>query len=113
MTKAAGRSRPKGVSIVWSARAVADLRAIDDYIASDNPEAAARWVGRIVERAEKASRAPKVGRIVPEKGRTDIREVFVRTYRIVYRVRERGITVLTVFEGHRLFSSTTVDTEEE
>lgn len=34
--------------------------------------------------------------VVPEKGRPDIREVFLRTYRIVYRVREDGIVVLTV-----------------
>jgi mRNA-degrading endonuclease RelE of RelBE toxin-antitoxin system len=29
--------------------------------------------------------------------------VFKRTYRIVYRVTEERIEVLTVFEGHRLF----------
>jgi len=40
---------------------------------------------------------------VPEKAQADVREVFVRTHRIVYRVRAGGIVVLTVFEGHRLF----------
>lgn len=44
-------------------------------------------------------------------GRSDIREVFVRTYRIVYRVREEGILVLTVFEGHRLFPRSEDDDE--
>jgi hypothetical protein len=29
--------------------------------------------------------------------------VFKRTYRIVYRVRDDRMEVLTVFEGHRLF----------
>lgn len=48
---------------------------------------------------------PLAGRIVPEKRRPDIREVFLRTYLIVYRVREDSILVLTVFEGHRLFPS--------
>jgi hypothetical protein len=37
-------------------------------------------------------------------GREDIREVFLRSYRIVYRVRGRGIEVLTIFEGRRLLS---------
>lgn len=39
---------------------------------------------------------------MPEKGRSDIRELLQPTYRIVYRVREEQIDVLTIFEGHRL-----------
>jgi len=33
----------------------------------------------------------------------DVREIFLKSYRIVYRLRDEGIDVLTVFEGHRLF----------
>jgi len=43
--------------------------------------------------------------MVPELQREDIREVFLRTYRIVSRVREQVIDVLTVFEGHRRFDT--------
>jgi toxin ParE1/3/4 len=43
--------------------------------------------------------------MVPELQRPDIREVFLRTYRIVYRIRANAIDVLTVFEGHRLFEA--------
>jgi plasmid stabilization system protein ParE len=95
--------------IVWTERAVAALRAIDDYIAADNPAAAERWVGRLIAKAEFAARVPLSGRVVPEKARADVREVFLRTYRIVYRVRDGGILVLTVFEGHRLFPPDTLD----
>ncbi len=42
------------------------------------------------------------GRKTPELARDDIREVLVRTYRIIYRVREDGIQVLTVIESRRL-----------
>jgi mRNA-degrading endonuclease RelE of RelBE toxin-antitoxin system len=31
--------------------------------------------------------------------------VFLRTYRIVYRIRDDAIEVLTVFEGHRRFDT--------
>ncbi len=41
--------------------------------------------------------------VASELGRDEIREVLLRHYRIVYRVEPHGITVLTVFEGHRLF----------
>ena len=103
MTKPRRGKGKVSLSVEWTQRAVADLRAIDDYIAADSPAAAERWVGRLVAKAEAAARLPMAGRVVPEKGRPDIREVFVRTYRIVYRVREGSILVLTVFEGHRLF----------
>src|SRR5258706_533453 len=41
-------------------------------------------------------------RRVPELGRDDIREVLVRSYRLVYRVANR-MEVLAVFHGQRLF----------
>jgi len=44
--------------------------------------------------------------VVPEYAdRQDLREVFRRTYRIVYRVSGDAIELLTIFEGHRLFPS--------
>ncbi len=88
--------------IRWTNLALGDLVAIGDFIAADKPEAAARWVGRVRLRVERAAEMPRAGRKVPELGRDDVREVFLRTYRIVYRVEPSGITVLTVFEGHRL-----------
>ncbi len=45
--------------------------------------------------------APLAGRVVPEVDEPDVREVFFRTYRIVYRVMEGEVHVLTVFEGSR------------
>jgi plasmid stabilization system protein ParE len=96
----------------WTARAVADLIAIGDYIALDNPSAARGWIEKLRERAYKAAAAPRGGRVVPELGRNDVRETFLRSYRIVYRVLEEGIVVLTVFEGHRRFGSVDPDAEE-
>lgn len=48
---------------------------------------------------------PLSGRVVPEFKREDVREVLVRTYRILYRITAREVQVITVFEGHRLFPS--------
>lgn len=90
----------------WTDRARRDLLAIGRYIAHDNPAAARQWVERLRTRARQAATMPMAGRVVPELLRDDIREVFLRTYRIVYRVREDAIDVLTVFEGHRPFDAT-------
>lgn len=87
----------------WSRRAESDLEAIDAYIAADNPVAAARWIERLLERAQMAAMLPFAGRVVPEMGMETLREVFVRTYRIVYRIKGDEVQVITVFEGHRLF----------
>ena len=94
---------PGAYRLRWSRRAEADLEAIADYIAADDPVAAARWVEKLLERARKAALLPFAGRVVPEFKRDDLREVFVRTYRIVYRIREDEVQVIVVFEGHRLF----------
>lgn len=90
-------------SVVWTNRALSDLESIGDYIARDNPNAAAHWVRRLLAAAENASAAPLAGRRVPELAREEVREVFLRSYRIVYRIATDHIEVITVFEGHRLF----------
>lgn len=81
------------------------------FIAQDDRDAAERWIARLVERAELAATMPFGGRVVPELGRSDIREVFVRSYRIIYRVASEQVRVLTVFEGHRRLRTADLDGE--
>ena len=98
------RSTGQPRNIFWSDRAKRDLLAIGDYIAENNPRAAARWVNLLIADVERAALLPQAGRLVPEYAdRENIREIFRRTYRIVYRVGDDAIEVLTIFEGHRLF----------
>ena len=92
----------------WSKQAQQDLLAIGRYIAQDDRAAARRWVERLRQRARQAAEHPLAGRVVPEYGLADVREVLVRTYRIVCLLRGEGIEVLTVFEGHRLFPEGTI-----
>jgi len=89
--------------VVWTRRALSDLEAIGDYIARDSRRAAERWIARLIAAAERASSSPRAGRRVPELARDDLREVFVKTYRIVYLAGRDRVRILTVFEGHRRF----------
>lgn len=57
---------------------------------------------RLVHAIEAVSSLPSSGREVPELGRPEIREVIEGNYRIVYRLRDHTLAVLTVFEGHKL-----------
>jgi len=42
-----------------------------------------------------------MGRVVPEFGRRDVREVILRTYRIVYRIAADHIVVVKVVDGRK------------
>jgi len=90
------------MKLLWTSRARNDLVEIAGYIADDNPTAAKRWIERIRSQAKKTTEFPQIGRVVPEFGRGDIREIVFKNYRIVYRIHGTGIHVLTVFEGHLL-----------
>ena len=84
-----------------SLQALLDLEDIADFISRDDPRAAVRWVDRLVGRARRVGVAPRSGRVVPEIGEPEVREVLLRSYRIIYRIEPRRILVLTVIEGHR------------
>jgi toxin ParE1/3/4 len=92
-------------ALIWSARARRELREIGDYIARDKPEAAIRWIETLAAMAEQAAALPFAGRRVPEFGRDDVREVIKRGYRVIYRVFEDRVEIVTVREGHRRLPS--------
>ena len=91
-----------------SSEAERDLEEIADFIAQDDPIAAERWVTGLIAAAQAAGTNPRAGRIVPEMRDSDVREVFLRTYRIIYRIEAKRIVVLTVMEGHRRLRPRTI-----
>lgn len=92
-------------SVGWTAKARADLEAICRYIARDSPRLAESFGERIVGGVDRLVVLPRSGRIVPEFGREDIREVIVGRYRIVYRLDGDDVQVLTVWHGARLLKA--------
>ncbi len=95
--------------IVWSPLAVQRLREAAEYIAHDKPGTAERWVGGAFEAVGRLAELPHSGRVVPELGRPDIREVIYGIYRIIYRVSPEAILVLTVQHGKQLIDETEVE----
>jgi toxin ParE1/3/4 len=87
--------------VVWSPRAIDDLEAIAVYIAADSPSYAAAVVKSILQSTRSLKQFPYSGRIVPEIGEETIREKFVYSYRVIYRVQENTITVAAVIHGKR------------
>lgn len=95
--------------IEWTLRARRDVLEIGDFIARDKSMAAAEWVRRLIDTAERISRFPLSGRVVPEVDRPDVREVIIDNHRIVHLVGTTRIVILTVFESHRLLTGDDLD----
>jgi len=90
------------LKINWSKESLKQLIEIKNYISKDNPERAETFINRLIERGERVGDYPFKGRMVPEFAVNEIREVFEKSYRIVYRISKEQIEILTVFEGHQL-----------
>jgi len=97
------------MKVLWTSRAIDDLKAIARFVSTDNPQAARRFADKLKRRAESLCKFPNRGRIMPEIGRDDVRELIDGNYRIVYRVRKEAVDVLTIFEGHKLFQADDVN----
>ncbi|MEO1187059.1 MAG: type II toxin-antitoxin system RelE/ParE family toxin [Cyanobacteria bacterium J06636_27] len=71
-----------------SPKAVGDLEAIVRYIALNNPEAARKVGQNLLNKTKELSQFPLKGQMVPEFNNSDIRQIILKPYRIVYRVEE-------------------------
>jgi len=89
--------------LIWSPRAAADLEAIREHIAYDSELYAGLMVSRLVAAPSRLIQFPELGRIVPEYDQPDLRELIVRPYRLVYRLRGEFVEIATVFHAARMF----------
>ena len=87
--------------VEWTEQAIDDLDAACKYIARDAPRSADLVAARIVGAVARLEEFPRSGRVVPEVGRDDIREIIVRNYRIIYRLRSDLVEIVTVHHGAR------------
>ena len=87
--------------IRWTEPAVIDLENIRDFISRDSEYYGLIVVERIFDAVEKLSRFPNIGREVPEVNNPKIREILQYNYRIIYKVEEDYILILTIVHGAR------------
>ena len=91
--------------VVWSPRALDDVDSIASYISRDSTAHASAIVTKIIRATRTLRRFPFAGRIVPEFEDETLRERFVYSYRIIYRVQGQTITVAAVIHGKRLLEA--------
>jgi plasmid stabilization system protein ParE len=90
------------MKLSWTREAVKRLVEIEEFIAQDRPSRAENFIDYLLERVSLIPSNPEIGRMVPEISNITIRELMIKNYRVVYRVKMTAIEILTVFEGHRL-----------
>ncbi|MBC8113693.1 MAG: type II toxin-antitoxin system RelE/ParE family toxin [Candidatus Saccharimonas sp.] len=87
--------------VIWTESAWDDLERIADSIAVDSPYYAAAFVQRVRDKARNLVIIPEAGAIVPELDDTQIREVFEKSYRLIYHVGDEAVSVLGLIHGAR------------
>jgi addiction module RelE/StbE family toxin len=91
-------------NVVWSNIAENDLKNIVEYIADDSPPNALKILQRINQKASSLYTFPERGRIVPElrdQGILQYRELVISPWRILYRISEKSVVVISVLDSRR------------
>lgn len=92
--------------IVWTEPALSDLDAIADYIAIENPQAAAELVRRIIGHVEQLADHPESGNRPQELRRSRYRQIIEPPCRVFYRYDGQKVFVLHVMRSERLLRKT-------
>ena len=90
--------------IEWAGVAENDLKGIVEYIAEDSPANALKILKKIKKRASSLYTFPERGRLVPElkdQGILLYRELIILPWRIIYRISEMKVYVLSVLDARQ------------
>ncbi|MFZ2950836.1 MAG: type II toxin-antitoxin system RelE/ParE family toxin [Desulfuromonadaceae bacterium] len=90
--------------IIWTDVAENDLKDIIEYIYIDNHKNALTVLKNVKQSASNLYTLPERGRIVPElqeQGILQYRELIIPPWRLIYRIDERKIYVLSVIDSQR------------
>lgn len=82
------------MEIVWTESALAKVEAIGHFIALDSPEKASKFIDKLLHSVERLAEFPYSGPLLPQH--PAFRQLVWENYKIVYRVTENKIEIVTV-----------------
>ncbi|MBI3008041.1 MAG: type II toxin-antitoxin system RelE/ParE family toxin [Candidatus Omnitrophica bacterium] len=94
----------KKYEVIWTNTADGDLSRIIDYIAQDSINNAIDVFDKIKNKCSNLYICPNRGRIVPELRDYGIllyRELIIGTWRVMYRITENHVFVLSVIDSRQ------------
>jgi len=74
---------------------------LKNYIGKDSPHYAAAFIREARDAARSLAYLAKRGRIVPEFNNPGFRELFVRSYRMIYQVTKESVYIIGCIHGAR------------
>ena len=89
----------------WSEEALEDIESIATYIEKDSPTYAKAVVSKFFEKAEILQEFSELGRKVPETNDATIREIFIYSYRLIYKLNKDTVLFVAVVHGKRLLEN--------
>ncbi len=98
------------MKVVWTRLANRQVDDAFETIATENPAAAHRWLKRVLEQTRSLASFPDRGRLVPELSRSDIRELLVHPYRVLYRYDDAEVVILLLHHDRRRLGNMDLDT---
>ncbi|WP_027390766.1 type II toxin-antitoxin system RelE/ParE family toxin [Chrysiogenes arsenatis] len=90
--------------VEWTRTANNDLIRIIEFIATDSPTNARRVLKKIKSEVASLHQTPKRGRVIPElkeQGITQYNEIVIAPWRLMYRVSEKTVYVVSVIDSRR------------
>lgn len=86
----------KKAKLIWTSEARSEVGDIFAKIFEDSIAYADAWYEELDEKLNLLQSFPQMGRIVPEKQVSFLREVFVGSFRVIYTYLNDVITIITV-----------------
>jgi toxin ParE1/3/4 len=87
--------------VIWTITAYKDLQNIVDYISQVSMYYAISFYDDVMDKAHTLQEFPHRGRIVPEMGDPNMREIFVHRYRLIYQITNENVIITTLIHGAR------------
>lgn len=85
-----------GTPIIWKDEAKEDLRDILHYLSRSSSVYVENWSDDLAKKLNLLESFPEMGRKVPEKELTHLREVLIGNYRLLYIYLHDMITIIAV-----------------
>jgi plasmid stabilization system protein ParE len=93
---------PKKTPVTFAASAVKDMERIREWYAEQQAsDAGNRLIMNIMAQIERLSAFPESGRMVPEFGIANLREIILSPFRIVYRLDKNRARIVRIWRSER------------
>ena len=91
------------MTVQWTETARADLQGIWDYISRDSVYYANKYTDELLSATDILKDFPGMGRVIPEIGDPNSREIIHGSYRIMYLIEDVNIYITQITHGARNF----------